>query len=72
MVAKRPKSAADEALKEMLERRSPIGPSGFARARRQPMMTVEERLKFIGDIRSRSLETDEDSTDLIRRDRDEG
>lgn len=35
------------------------------------MMTREERVAFIDDIRSRSKATDLDSTDLIRRDRDE-
>lgn len=35
------------------------------------MMTREERVAFFDDIRSRSIPTDEDSADLIRRDRDE-
>lgn len=35
------------------------------------LMTVEERVAFADDLRSRSRPTDEDSTDLIRRDRDE-
>lgn len=35
------------------------------------MMTVSERVAVADDIRSRTRPTTEDSTDLIRRDRDE-
>lgn len=70
-VNKRPRPPAID-LDHLSARTMPRGVGARPQARATPvMMSVEERLRFIDDIRSRSRPTTEDSTDLIRRDRDE-
>lgn len=69
-VSKRPSKSID--LGKPNDRPTPHSVTGRNRARvATRMMTVAERVAFADDIRSRSRPTDEDSTDLIRRDRDE-
>lgn len=70
-VNKRPRPPATD-VDRLSEQTMPRGIGARQQARATPvMMSVEERLRFIDDIRSRSRPTSEDSTDLIRRDRDE-
>lgn len=68
MAVRKPKDPLTSAL-ELVARNEADRSAG--RPVDRNLMSVEERVAFMDYIRSRSRPTTEDSTDLIRRDRDE-
>ncbi|MDR4305058.1 hypothetical protein IHQ68_00255 [Chelatococcus sambhunathii] len=72
MAVRKSKHEVGETLERLAASTKPRGVVGAAQARGAgKMMSVSERLAFADAIRSRTRPTNEDSTDLIRRDRDE-
>lgn len=67
MAVRKPKDHLSAAL-ELIARNDAARAAGRPAER---LMSVEERLAFADHIRARTRPTTEDSTDLIRRDRDE-